>query len=290
MFLVLSGRFAKVLSQPLGLVISCGFHWRNLVIRIKVKNSEDSAIGKVRDLMCVTIYTKQQPDYPSLLDPQHIHMLEHLGLGEDIRLDDFSAAANLKFLRLQCSQLGERLLLLFMSLRTLTALPNSLWNAVLFSDSVHSSFLEPLSVVLGDLQATMTPRLGYFTWCPLECWSMTFADLEGKFPNVRHFCLRYSQNFVDYASTKDTVAIYAAFLGARQIEMLLIASLFVRRNRTIALCPLPTTRRISNMCPSEILAARILVVTLWNGFVLENFGAVLRCRWRCRSSILKAPC
>ncbi|KAI6155684.1 hypothetical protein BKA82DRAFT_17447 [Pisolithus tinctorius] len=215
MLLVFSGRFSKVLSQPLGLVISCGCRRRNLVIRINVKNSEDSAIGKVRDLMCVTIYTKQKPDYPSLLDPQHVHMLEHLGLGEDIRLDDFSAAANLKSLRLRCSQLGERLLLLIMSLRTLTTLPIS-WNAVLFSDSVHSSFLEPLSVVLKDPRAIMIPRLGHFKWSPLEfsaCWSTIFADLEGKFPNVRHFCLRYSQNFVDYASTKDAAAIYAAFPG-----------------------------------------------------------------------------
>ncbi|KIO14558.1 hypothetical protein M404DRAFT_991319 [Pisolithus tinctorius Marx 270] len=169
----------------------------------------------------VAILTTRSFNSPSFLDLQHIHMLEHLDLGEGIRLDNFSAAASLKSLRLECFVLLAPLLPSIASLRTLTISGSG--RGALRPGSIHFPLLESLTVALdcpeSFLAAIVTPRLGYFSWSSRrssDYWSEIFVDLKGKFPSVQHLCLQYSCR---YAEIEDTVVVYAAFPGVRHIEM-----------------------------------------------------------------------
>ncbi|KAI6155683.1 hypothetical protein BKA82DRAFT_991318 [Pisolithus tinctorius] len=215
--------------ELLGLVISCGYRWRSLVIQFNHENLEGRIIRRLWDVMFASlkravIDVTHKVDYPPFLDPQHARTLEYLDLGEGIELDNFSAAASLKSLCLKYPPLTAPLLLSITSLRTLTISgPNC---GALLPDSIHFPLLESLTVKLEDprsfLGAVVTPRLGYFTWSLPELstrWSVIFADLEGKFPNVQHLCLQFSENSASYAHIQDAVAIYAAFPGVRHIEM-----------------------------------------------------------------------
>ncbi|KAI6155700.1 hypothetical protein BKA82DRAFT_991291 [Pisolithus tinctorius] len=176
-----------------------------------------------------TIHTTQQCDYLPFLDRHHARMLENLDLGESIKLDHFLAPASLKTLRLQCSPLIASLLPSRSSLRTLTELSIFGSSGALLPDSIHLPLLDSLTVALEDprsfLAAIVTPRLTYFNYMqpPKEdlCWSTVFADLEEKFSNVQHLCLKTPENSPLYTNTSadGAFAICAAFPGVRHAEM-----------------------------------------------------------------------
>ncbi|KAI5989653.1 hypothetical protein F5J12DRAFT_864190 [Pisolithus orientalis] len=221
--------FSLRFFQLLGLVISCGYRWRSLMIQHNNEKLEERIIGSIWNVMFsslkrVTIHITQQSDYPPFLGPQHAHTLEDLDLEEGIRVDNLSAAASLKSLRLKYSLLMAPRLPSIMSLRALTICGSNC--GALLPESIHLPLLETLTVALDDPQsfllAIVTPRLGYFMWSSPTAdvsWSKTFAGLGGKFPNVQHLCLQHSPSSLAHAGIKDAAPVYAAFPGVRHMEM-----------------------------------------------------------------------
>ncbi|KAI6155722.1 hypothetical protein BKA82DRAFT_991253 [Pisolithus tinctorius] len=214
--------------ELLGLVISCGYRWRSLIIQNNNKDVEQGIIKSVWNVMFpslkhVSIYVTQKLDYPPFLHSQNAHVLEHLDLGNNIGLDNFSVAASLKSLRLRCSPLTAPLPSIT-SLRMLTMTGSSC--GALHPDSIHLPLLESLTVMLEDpqsfLAAIVAPNLGYFSYSPLQLttrWSGIFTDLSDKFPNVQHLCLRHPRSSLNGADIGDAAAVCAAFPGVHHIEV-----------------------------------------------------------------------
>lgn len=222
-------------SNLLGVVVTCGYRWRNLVIWENDEDFADYILNSIKHLMfsslrsveiCGEVTTSHNLPF---LTSGYAPGLEHLVLSTN-SIEQVPAATNLQSLRFSVDDgSGSHLLSSLLPLQQLTKLvlggSSDQWPE---PQSIHLPVLTSLTLVLLDpkpaLAAVVVPNLIY-----LECvrpsdstcdWTHIFGSFPDMFPRVRHLCLSGKTPSPPSTTAADAWAICRACPGVRHAELL----------------------------------------------------------------------
>ncbi|KAI6037790.1 hypothetical protein EDC04DRAFT_2897113 [Pisolithus marmoratus] len=228
----------SLFNDLLGVVVTCGYRWRSLVIRQISGNSAMQVVKSIwgmsfPSLECVQIFGVQIPDNPPFLMSRYTPTLKHLTLWDQDKIDQLQIASNLETGRFHWSGSvsGSRLLSTLLSCQQLRTLvlsgsggSSDQWPA---PQSIHLPALVSLTLDLADpqpaLAAVVVPNLNH-----LRCsrpfyrgWVHVFGGFFDAFTNVRHLCLTDAKlgGVSSELTGADVRAACMACPGVRHIEL-----------------------------------------------------------------------